>query len=239
MTTSSLSPSPAELLLAHDATGAGCPVWLVGERAGLDIPGLGAEVRIWAAAHGFKGAARKLLTLPGSDGKLAGALLGIGDGDTGDPAGPGPLLSGLLTAQLPPGVYTLAGAGADTELAAVGWGLGAYRFRRYKSGNGAAAADMPRLVLDKSVDRARVLAIVEAVWLARDLINTPACDMGPAELEAAARDLGQRHGATVTSIVGDDLLTQNFPMIHAVGRASTRAPRLIDITWRRPGGRDR
>ena len=82
-----------------------------------------------------------------------------------------------------------------------------------------------------------MLAIVDAVWLGRDLINTPGSDMGPAELEAAVRALADRHGAKVEAIVGDDLLARNFPMIHAVGRASTRAPRLIDLTWGRGGRR--
>jgi leucyl aminopeptidase len=78
-----------------------------------------------------------------------------------------------------------------------------------------------------------VLAAVEAVWQGRDLINTPASDMGPAELEQAARALAERHGADITVVEGDELLVRNFPLIHAVGRASTRAPRLIDLTWGR------
>ena len=229
--------SPADILLANDAAGPARTVWLAGEKAGLDLPRLGPQARAWAEAHKFKGAARKLLMLPGADGSIAGALLGLGDGRTGDPAGPGALLSGLLPAQLPSGTYEISGSEPDAELAAIAWGLGAYRFRRYKSGAAANGEEPARLRLGKSVDRTRVLAIVEAVWLARDLINTPASDMGPAELEAAAREVGKRHGASVTSIVGDELLERNFPMIHAVGRASPRAPRLIDLTWQRPGGR--
>jgi leucyl aminopeptidase len=87
------------------------------------------------------------------------------------------------------------------------------------------------------VDREAVLNEVEAVWAGRDLINTPASDLGPAELEAAVRDLGKLYDASVTSIIGDDLLTQGFRMIHAVGRANPRAPRLIDLRWQKPGGR--
>ena len=231
-------PSPADLLLPHDAAGPARPVWLATEKSGLDLPGLGTETRAWAEAHKFKGAARKLLVVPGAGGQIAGALLGIGDGSTGDPAGPGALLSGLLPVQLPPGIYELAGTSADAELAAVAWGLGAYRFRRYKTGqaNSAGIEDAARLKLPRSVDRSRVLAIVEAVWLARDLINTPSADMGPAELEMAVRDLAAQHGAIVRSVVGDDLLKEGFPMTHAVGRASTRVPRLIDLAWRKPGG---
>src|SRR5262249_4796222 len=87
------------------------------------------------------------------------------------------------------------------------------------------------LEIPRDADPVRAQAIVDAVSLGRDLINTPASDLGPAELEDAARALAARHGASVSSIVGDDLLAHNFPMIHAVGRASQRAPRLIDLAW--------
>jgi leucyl aminopeptidase len=109
--------------------------------------------------------------------------------------------------------------------------LGSYRFRRYKSANGDALA---RLVVPEGIDRNRLLAIAEGIALGRDLVNTPASDMGPEEIEAAALRLARHHGATATSIVGDELLTRNFPLIHAVGRASPRAPRLIDFTAGRP-----
>ena len=91
---------------------------------------------------------------------------------------------------------------------------------------GALATALPA-----GVDGDDVSRIVEGVWLARDLINTPANDMGPAELEYAARALAAEHGASVNVIVGEDLLRENFPLIHAVGRAADRPPRLIDITW--------
>ena len=144
------------------------------------------------------------------------------------------LAVGLLPAVLPPGCYHLADDLAEPELAAVAWGLGAYRFRRYKSAGGD---DVAQLKAPPGVDHASALAQVEAVWLGRDLINTPASDMGPQELEDAARQLAKTHGADVSSIVGDELLAKNFPLIHAVGRASPRAPRLIDLTWGRAGGR--
>jgi hypothetical protein len=116
----------------------------------------------------------------------------------------------------------------------VAWGLGAYRFRRYKSGDGEEVA---QLKVPRGVDHARALSVTEGVWLGRDLINTPASDLGPQELEDAARQLAKKHGASVSSIVGDDLLAKNFPMIHAVGRASDRPPRLIDLRWEGPGSR--
>jgi leucyl aminopeptidase len=109
----------------------------------------------------------------------------------------------------------------------LGWFLAQYRFDRYKP----VARDVARLALPVGVDGARVIAMAQAEILTRDLINTPASDMGPAELEAAFLALALQHGAKAQVIVGDDLLTQNFPMIHAVGRASTRAPRLLDMQW--------
>ena len=115
----------------------------------------------------------------------------------------------------------------DPETAAVAWGLGAYKFRRYKA-NGDEQP--PGLVLPAEADRTAVERIVEAVWMGRDLINTPANDLGPAEMEAAARTLAERHDATVHVIEGEEL-ENGFPMVHAVGRASARSPRLIDITW--------
>jgi leucyl aminopeptidase len=92
---------------------------------------------------------------------------------------------------------------------------------------------VPQLKLARGADPARVQAIVDGVWLGRDLINTPASDLGPEELEEAVRQLARRHGASVNSVIGDDLKAKNFPMIHAVGRASPRPPRLIDMTWGR------
>ena len=165
---------------------------------------------------------------------LAGAVLGLGEERAGDPMEKPELAVGLLPGLLPAGCYHLADELAEPELAAVAWGLGAYRFRRYKSGSGDDGA---QLKAPRGVDHARALALVDAVWLGRDLINTPASDMGPQELEDAARQLAKTHGADVSSVVGDALLAKNFPLIHAVGRASPRAPRLIDLTWGREGGR--
>ena len=231
MTTKS---SPADVLLANDAPGAARTVWLASERSLPELAGLTRAQRVWLEQQAFKGAARRLVMLPNEDGTVAGVVLGLGEGATGDPAGPAELLCGLLPAVLPPGLYGLSGSQSEPELAAIAWGLGAYRFRAYKTGG--AADEAARLKLPAGVDRARVLAIVEAVWLARDLINTPASDMGPAELEAAARALASKHGASVEATIGDVLITLNFPMTHAVGRASPRAPRLIDLRWNKAGG---
>ena len=136
-------------------------------------------------------------------------------------------LPGRLPQLLPDGVYRFANEPHDARLAALAFALGCYRFTRYRK----AEARSIKLDLPQSVAREELEHIVEGVTLARDLINTPANDMGPAQLEQAARKLAARHGATITAVVGDELLEQNFPLIHAVGRAAAAAPRLIDISW--------
>jgi leucyl aminopeptidase len=208
------------------------PIWALAAGAALaDVP-LTPEQRTWAEQLGFRGAAKQTALVPGADGRLAGVLFGLGDGAAGEPSGPSDLLLGQLAQVLPDGAYRLALAPRDPALAAIGWGLGAYRYGRYKSANGARSA---RLRLPAGADRAAAVNIVEAVCRGRDLINTPASDLGPEEVEAAARDLARRHGANIKVIAGDDLLAQSFPLIHAVGRGSTRAPRLIDLSWGRDG----
>jgi leucyl aminopeptidase len=134
----------------------------------------------------------------------------------------------MLPAALPEGDYRFASALPDPELAALGFLGGSYRFTRYKSTNDAKEK---RLVLPEGASKEEVLALAEALYFGRDLINTPANDLGPAELEAAARELGNAYGGSVKVIEGSGLLSDNFPMIHAVGRASERAPRLIDLRF--------
>ncbi|MCK5496328.1 MAG: leucyl aminopeptidase family protein, partial [Hyphomicrobiaceae bacterium] len=184
----------------------------------------------WLAEMGFEGKAKQQTVLPGADGRIAGVVFGMGDGAAGVPSGPSELLLGHLAQTLPPGAYRLGQTPQNPELAALAWGLGSYRYRRYK---GANCEPPPKLRIPGGVNGAALVNALDAVWQGRDLINTPASDLGPGELEAAARDLAYRYGADVTVITGDDLLAQNFPMIHAVGRASPRAPRLIDVTWGR------
>jgi leucyl aminopeptidase len=208
------------------------PIWLVSEQQGLEgIPGLESSQREWLRATGFSGAVKKQALVPAGEGRVGGVVLGVGNGANGEPCGPSELLLGQLAASLPEGAYHLATPLGDPTAAAVAWGLGAYRFQRYKE---KPAASRALLKLPASVDRREVEAVVEGVWLGRDLINTPASDLGPAELEEAVRALAQRHGAAVRSITGEALLAEGFPLIHAVGRASTRAPRLIDLTWGAP-----
>ncbi|MEQ1717447.1 MAG: leucyl aminopeptidase family protein, partial [Hyphomicrobium sp.] len=193
------------------------PIYLVRPGDDLNALGLDASSLAWLAVQGFKGALKKSVLLPGPDGSLAGVVMGLGEGSAGEPSGPSDLLVGTLAASLPAGTYRLAGTVAAPELAAIAWGLGSYRFTRYRTAASAGGGQVRCLVLPAGVDVKRVTSTVEAIWLARDLINTPASDLGPAELEETARMLAVRHGAAIKVITGGDLLAQNFPMIHAVG----------------------
>jgi leucyl aminopeptidase len=186
-------------------------------------------VRAWLTGTGFSGEAGKTALLPGADGRLAGVLHGVAIDD--------PLwsLAGLPDA-LPEGSYRvegslngLFGAGGASQ-ATLGWALGSYAFTRYKSRTRGFA----RLAWPAEADRAEVEHLAAGIGLARDLINTPAEDMGPAELADAASTLAHQHGAKISITVGDDLVAENYRTIHAVGRGSARAPRLIDLTWGDP-----
>jgi len=182
--------------------------------------------RAYADAAGFEATPGRHLLLPGAAG-VAGALFGLEDADKPDKER---FLPGRLAGLLPAGTYRFANAPHDARLAALAFALGSYRFTRYRAGE----AKVVRLELPDGVDGADLSRIADGVTLARDLINTPANDLGPAELEDAARTLAGRHGARVRAVVGDDLLKENYPLIHAVGRAAARAPRLIDMTWGDP-----
>ncbi|BCH28050.1 leucyl aminopeptidase [Mesorhizobium sp. L-8-10] len=198
------------------------PVHLVGKN-GLEAAGLEPSALAWAKANGFSGEAGKVLMLPGEDGKLAGALLGMGNGDNGF----GALATGTLARSLPEGDWHFVATPASAEIATLGLALGGYAFTRYGKKPGQAL----RFAAPAGVDLGRVRRIAEGVFLARDLINTPTNDLGPEALEEAVRKLARTHKATVSVVKGDALLAGNFPMIHAVGRASAEAPRLIDLGW--------
>ncbi len=190
--------------------------------------GLAPLARAFAQAQGFEARPGQHVLLPDASGALAAVLLGVEPATVRrrDPFAPG-----RLAALLPAGDYGLSGEIGEPGLAALGWLLSAYRFERYRKPKPVAA----RLVLPAGVDGEELTNLAESTALARDLVNTPANDLGPAEIEAAVRALGAAFGADVTSIVGDDLLAANFPMIHAVGRASPRAPRLIELRWGEEG----
>jgi leucyl aminopeptidase len=220
-----------------DAAGA-VPIHAVRGSDGLAALGsLSPKERRWAEANAFKATAKSHLLLADGEGDLKAVLFGLGADGAGEPCGPDELLFGELARKLPPATYALGDGWRDPATAALAWGLGSYRFEAYKKGGAKAEADEPgwasaRLVLPNAAAD-RVQAIASAIWRGRDLINTPANDMGPEQLEAAAVALADRHGAASAVTVGNDLLAANFPLIHAVGRASTRPPRLIDVAWGR------
>jgi leucyl aminopeptidase len=186
--------------------------------------------RGWIAASGFRAGAGEICLLPDAGGGLAGVAFGLGEHATAKRTR---FLFGRAAAGLPAGVYSIAsGVGPEArDEAALGWLLAMYRFDRYRAQAPAGA----RLVAPDGVDAHRLEAIAAGEFLTRDLINTPAADMGPEALERAFRGLAEDFGARVEVTAGDDLLAANLPMIHAVGRAAAEAPRLLDLSWGRRG----
>ncbi|WP_293907061.1 M17 family metallopeptidase [Phenylobacterium sp.] len=176
----------------------------------------------------FKGKAGQVLLVPGADGAVDRVLLGLGDGTEAAPFR-------ALPAKLPAGVYRIATRpeAISADQAALAFALGSYRFDRYKP----HAGEPPRLVAE-GCDVAEVRQVAHACALARDMVNTPANDMGPLQIETIAREIAEHHGARITVIEGESLLAANYPAVHAVGRAAdpSRAPRMIEITWSPPGG---
>jgi len=182
----------------------------------------------WVRSAAFTAKPGSVCLVPNSEGGLAQVLVGIEEGlDRWSIA--------ALPASLPKGNYKLAESvdGNDAEAACFAWAIGAYRFLRYKKREG----DLARLVWPAGIDRAAIRRTVAALILARDLINTPAEDMGPPHLAEAAKAVAKAHKAKFGVIVGDDLLKKNYPAIHAVGRAAARPPRLIDLSWGNSGPR--
>jgi leucyl aminopeptidase len=182
---------------------------------------LNAAQRNWLDSNGFDAKPGSVCLLSDANGKLARVVVGV---DAQDP------LAALaaLPMTLPVGEYAIAteSLALDPQLAALGWALGAYQFTRYRK----AKRDAATLAVDAKT--LTVLApLIEATALVRDLVNTPTEDMGPKQLADAVKHLGKAHKAKVREWVGDELLEDNFPTIHAVGRASHRAPRLIELNW--------
>jgi leucyl aminopeptidase len=179
-------------------------------------------IKRWLAATGFKAKPNSTCLVPAADGALNRVIVGIISPDD-------PWACGGLPTALPAGHYHIEAnwSSAVMERLALGWGLGAYTFSRYKENNQPVA----RLVLDPSWNVLQIHQLLQAINLVRDLINTPAEDMMPEQLAEAVLALGQEFGAQVDQVIGDDLLTQNYPLIHAVGRASTHPPRLLELRW--------
>jgi leucyl aminopeptidase len=191
------------------------------EEGGLAASGLPATTIAWGKANGFDGQRGKLIPLQGEGGSLVGYLFGMGASE-----GRSKIVTGLAGSGLESGAYHFEGSYGDPTLAALGFKLGAYKFDRYHKIKAA-----PTIADLDGADQAEVTRLADAAYLARDLVNTPTNDLGPVAYEKAIRDFAARHGMVASSIVGDDLLTQNFPMIHAVGRAAAEAPRLMDLRW--------
>jgi leucyl aminopeptidase len=223
----------SEVLLAA-AQGPAIPIHLVAEEETAAYLERGpAALRAYAELQDFKGKAGQVLAAPSSDGGVDRVLAGVGPAGRLDAM----VLRGL-PAKLPPGDYRLAPPAPRLDMSevAVAWGLGSYRFDRYKP---HARDRRPRLILPDGVDLAPVLSVVHACALARDMVNTPANDMGPRQIETIAREIAEQYGAEAAVVVGDALLTENYPAVHAVGRSATdeRAPRMIELNWGADGPR--
>jgi leucyl aminopeptidase len=205
----------ADLLIDHDGAryAKATPIHFVRDKAG-DLAAAPAGLGALAKLNGFSGEAGSVLV--GAD----GALLGVGDASD-------PFVAAAAAERLPEGDYRIEGAVDAATL--VAFALGGYKFDRYKKGKGAVA----RLVAPLGADVGAARRVAGAVFMVRDLVNTPAGDMLPDALEAAARRLAEAHGAEISVIAGDALLAERLAMIHAVGRASSCAPRLVDLSWGR------
>jgi len=199
-----------------------------GELEGF-LAGQAAFARAYAELSDFKAKAGQVLVLPGAEGAIEAVLFGLG----ASPADP--MVFRGLPAKLPTGDYAMATtpAGISPDQIALAFALGSYRFDRYKQ---KRTHDRPRLVA-ADADVAEVNSIAHACALARDMVNTPANDLGPLQLETIAREIAEQYGAAITVVTGEGLLEANYPAVHAVGRAAVeaRAPRMIEMSWGEAG----
>ncbi len=208
-----------------DHTPDAVPLWFVTKESWPSISAsLPDAAKVFAKASGFEPVAGRHLVVPDSQGQIALVLFGLEAKSTRQID---PFLPAKLVTVLPSGIYAFANAPHDAGLAALGWLLASYRFTRYKK----AGAVLPRLCVPDGVDGDHLALIAQGQALGRDLVNTPANDMGPQALEEAALDLATRHGAIAHVIGADDLLAMNFPLIHAVGRAAAQGSRLVELVF--------
>lgn len=214
---SALSPDPIVAADSAEAAGA-IPLRFLGPDDVIAEP-----ARAWAERMGFKGKPGQIVVVPTADGGIDLAL--VGTGKTFDPT-----TARALSARLPTGLYRLEAEPEDARVAALAFLLGRYAFDRYKPRTDTSEV---RLVAPAGFDAAEASRIASACALAREMVDTPAADMGPLQMETIAREIAEAHGATLSVVTGNDLLEQNYPAIHAVGRAAAphRAPRILEIGW--------
>jgi leucyl aminopeptidase len=222
---------PDAIATDADAEGPAIPLRLIRSAdAGAALAALPAGLRAQAELARFAGKTGQVVVLANEQGPDM-ALAGLG----GEPA-PGVMALRALPAKLPAGLYRLEGSPPEIDPGRLllAWALGAYRFDRYRQDHGEPRA---RLAAPEGVDVAEVRAIAHACALARDMVNTPANDMGPRQIESIAREVAEAFGADIGVVAGDALLAANYPAVHAVGRAAVaeRAPRMIEIGWGHPG----
>lgn len=205
---------PSQLPEAADAT----PIRFVGPSEAIAADG-----RAWAQRTGFTGKSGQIVLVPGPDGTLDHVLIGTGKAFD-------PMSARALSAKLAAGLYRLDVEAEDARAAALAFLLGAYRFDRYKPRKDEGRV---RLVAPEGFDAVEAGRIAAACALAREMVDTPAADMGPLQMETIAREIAEAHGAAISVVTGDALLEENYPAVHAVGRAAAphRAPRIIEIGW--------
>ncbi len=180
----------------------------------------------WLRQNDFHGQAERLLAMPDENGAIAGYAFGMGKKTRREP-----LLLGAASALLPSGTYRLEGAFGEQTLAQLAFKLGAYRFTRYKSHNDQEEKS-DQVILDQGDNENKEAGfLTQAAFIARDLINIPANDLGPDGFEKEIRAFARARKMNCKVTYGNDLLTENLPLIHAVGRASAQAPRLVELTW--------
>lgn len=197
------------------------PVRLIPADTALD-----GRTAAWASANGFRGQKGRLLLCPDEEGGIAGALFGMGKGFE-------PMTLRALADRLPGGVWRLEGVADDqADLAALAFSLGSYAFDRYTTCD-ETSEPAPRLVVPDGVDGERVRDLARSCDLVREMVDTPAADMGPLQIETIAREIAEESGASISVITGEALLEANYPAVHAVGRAAVpdRAPRMIEMHW--------